>query len=848
MHNGCKGLLFATTAAIGLGLAAPELAQAQARPPAAEPTVLGDVVVTARRVQERLQDVPISISVFNQEALTKNNVTSAKDLTLYTPALQSNNRYGGDNTTFTIRGFTQEQRTFSTVGTFFADVVMPRGSGATQGGDGAGPGALFDLENVQVLKGPQGTLFGRNVTGGAILLVPRKPTGRLEGYIEGSVGDYAMHRVQGVVNVPVNDKLRLRGGFDHMDRDGYLKNIGRFGDGRFGDHGLGDVDYWAGRISVVADLTPELENYTIGYYSHSQSNGTIPKTTKCYPTATLALGAGNVLPLGRWSCDQLARESQSDFWTVSNRIPDSASVTKTWQAINTTTWRASDSLTVKNIFSYGQFRGTTNLELFGNYWLSGAVAGQETSPSQVNGFAFTSAEPTSGYTNAQSSLVEELQFQGHPADGRFVWQAGLYYEQNNPLGFSGVQTASFTPCADIANFNCLGPTPNQSVGTGSFSISATEFRDYAAYGQASYDITDKLKFTAGVRYTRDTVKTELHNETMLFGNPPNAATVRFRCSNPTAPGYSGLTTYPFTAAQRFDVCHQTLEKATSAPTALVDLDYKPIEDVMTYVKWSRGYRQGGIAIFGPDPIQPFAAEKVDTYEIGAKTRWRGTVPGYFNVAAFYNDFRNQQLQFGVACVSSLPGFTIPCAGNAAILNAGKSRLYGLETEIGVQPIDGLRIDVSYAYLNSKLLAITIPPAGSLPPYNSFTPPLVGDVVANSGPPHKVVLTANYTLPFPQEWGRLSFGGTYVYQAAYRAVVDGVTGSGNGILPKANILNFNVDWEELGAKPIDASFFITNLTNEHVYLHANDNQLRGFVSYFIGEPRMYGFRLRYRFGG
>jgi len=831
------------TTALGLSLTGAGEARAQAGG-----TVLQDVVVTARRVEERLQDVPISITVFNQETLSNNNVTSAKDLTLYTPSLQSNNRYGGDNTTFTIRGFTQEQRTYSTVGTFFADVVMPRGSGATQGGDGAGPGALFDLQNVQVLKGPQGTLFGRNVTGGAVLLVPQKPVDRFEGYLEGGLGDYSMRRLQGVINVPASENVRMRAGFDAMKRDGYLKNIGRFGDGRAGDHGMGDVDYWAGRFSVVVDLTPDLENYTIASYSHSKSNGVIPKTTKCFPSAVQALGANNVLRLGQLSCDQMAREAQHDFWTVSNRIPDSVSNTETWQIINTTTWQATSSLTVKNIFSYGEFRGTTNLELFGNYWLTGAVAGQETSPNQVNGFAFTSAEAAKGFTNAQSSLVEELQFQGDPGDGRFIWQAGLYMEINEPLGFSGVQTATFAPCADIANFNCLGPTPNQSVGTGSFSVAKTTFRDYAAYGQGSYDITDQLKFTAGLRYTKDEVRTVLHNETMQFGSPPNASTVRFRCTNPTAPGYSGLTTYPFTAEQRFDVCRQDLRKDTSAWTWLLDLDYKPTDDVMVYAKWSRGYRQGGLAIFGPDPIQPFDAEKVDTYEIGAKTNWRGPVPGYFNIAGYFNDFRNQQLQFGVACVSSLPGFTIPCAGNAAILNAGSSEIYGVELEAGIQPFDGLRLDVSYGYLHSKLKEIQIPPAGSLPPYNSFTPPVAGEAIPNAGPPHKLVVTASYTLPLSEDIGRITFGGTYVYQDAYRAVVDGVPGSGNGILPSANILNLNATWEDILSRPIDASFFMTNVTNEHVYLHANDNQLRGFVSYFIGEPRMYGFRLRYKFGG
>ncbi|CAN7592083.1 TonB-dependent receptor [Phenylobacterium sp. LjRoot219] len=842
-----KGILFATTA-LGLGLTAPEIAAAQAQAQGQNTTVMQDVIVTARRVEERLQDVPISITVFDQEQLANNNVTSAKDLTLYTPSLQTNNRYAGDNTTFTIRGFTQEQRTYSTVGTFFADVVMPRGSGATQGGDGAGPGALFDLQNVQVLKGPQGTLFGRNVTGGAVLLVPNKPTDRLEGYLEGSVGDYDLRRMQGVLNAPLNDSFRIRLGVDRMKRDGYLRNIGAFGDGRSGNHGMGNVDYWAGRLSAVLDITPDLENYTIASFTQSKNNAAIPKTTKCYPAAVQALGANNVLRLGQLSCDQMAREAQHGFWTISNRIPDSVSITETWQIINTTTWSPSANLTVKNIFSYGEFRGTTNIELFGNYWLTGAVAGQETSPNQVNGFAFTSAEASKGYTNAQSSLVEELQFQGQQMDDRFIWQAGLYMEINDPIGFSGVQTATFAPCADIASFNCLGPTPNQSVGTGSFSVAKTKFRDYAAYGQGSYDLTDQLKLTAGLRYTKDEVRTVLHNETMLFGNPPNAATVRFRCSNPTAAGYSGLTTYPFTAEQRFDVCGQNLEKNTSAWTWLLDLDYKPTDDVMLYAKWSRGYRQGGLAIFGPDPIQPFDAEKVDTYEVGAKTSWRGDMPGYFNIAGYYNDFRDQQLQFGVACVSSLPGFTVPCAGNAAILNAGSSELYGVEVELGVSPFDGLRLDVSYGFMKSKLKEIDIPAAGSLPPYNSFTPPVVGDVIANAGPENKVVVSANYTLPLAESVGQVSVGGTYVYQDAYRSVVDGVPGSGNGILPSANILNLNANWQDIAGRPVDASFFITNVTNEHVYLHANDNQLRGFVSYFIGEPRMYGVRLRYKFGG
>jgi len=171
-----KSVLLAASA-LSLAYGAPALAQDATEDSAAEDSALSgnDIVVTARRIEERLQDVPISITVLSQQTLTNNNITSAKDITTYTPGLVAQGRYGNDSVAFTIRGFSQEQRTTATVGTYFADVVAPRGSGASQGGDGAGPGQLFDLENVQVLKGPQGTLQGRNSTGGAVLLVRASP-------------------------------------------------------------------------------------------------------------------------------------------------------------------------------------------------------------------------------------------------------------------------------------------------------------------------------------------------------------------------------------------------------------------------------------------------------------------------------------------------------------------------------------------------------------------------------------------------------------------------------------------------------------------------------------------------
>lgn len=836
--------VFLSTSAICFAMSAPAIAQAPAEDDARASSA--DIIVTARRVEERLLDVPISMTVFNQQQLTNNNIQSAKDLATYTPGLSTNNRYGSDNTTWAIRGFTQEQRTTSTVGTYFADVVAPRGSGATQGGDGAGPGALFDLQNVQVLKGPQGTLFGRNSTGGAVLLVPNKPTGKFEGYVEASVGNYNFRRLQAVVNVPIGDTFRLRLGVDRNDRDGYLNNAGKIGFGPHGDAG-GSVDYWAFRASAVADLTPNLENYTIATYHKSKSTGVGPKIIKAFLTSPGSVTAANptgVTSQGANALAQMQREAAAGFWTISNPLPDAQSVSEQWQIINTTTWQASDTLTVKNILSYGEFRGISNLDLFGLY-VPLVTPGTETNGNQVKPFNTTHALP-GGYTNAESSFVEELQFQGRSGNGRLTWQAGLYLELNEPLGKSGIQSTTLTPCADISTFNCVPFSPPSgaiSLGRLSYSTTRNAFHGKAAYAQASYDITDQLKVTAGIRYTRDWMKSQFQVVAVSLNAPPTGNFIT--CTNNPTFGNPNTPSNPRRPLdQRFNACLQEHVVSSEKPTWLIGLDFKPIEDVLLYAKWSRGYRQGGVASFGADRLQDYGPETVDTYEIGTKASWRGAVPGYLNISGFYNDFRDQQLQIGLQCIP-----TSLCSQTTAIINAGKSRLYGFEAEAGITPFEGLRLNAAYAYLKTKVLEVQdVAPlvAAAGLPFNDIRPIPVGAPIPNAVP-HKVTASAFYTLPLPESVGEISFGGTYVYQSSYRAVSDAVAGSNNGVLPSYQLVNLSLNWENIAGHPIDASVFVTNLTKEHVFLHVNDQETNGFLSSIIGEPRMWGARLRYRFG-
>lgn len=817
-----------------------------------------DIIVTARRSEERLQDVPISITVLSQEQITKRNIFSSTDLGTYVPSLSTNQSFGAEKASFSIRGFTQEGKTSPSVAVYFADVVAPRSNGGTTSGNGAGVGSFMDLQNVQVLKGPQGTLFGRNSTGGAILLVPTKPTDRLEGYVQGSVGNYDMHRVEAVLNVPLADTFRIRAAVDWNQRDGYLRNRTNIGPRDFGN-----VNYFSARLSMVAEITPDLENYTIASYSRSDTNGTLQQVRGCNRNFASAFGVVGLV--GPFACAQADRAAANnyDFWDVENNNPSARLLIRQWQVINTTTWRASDTLTIKNIASYAEYRESADFNLFGDNLVS---AGQ---PLNIAGNLFLGRDPTfqlcsllagtpgctpivnptvagqilpgitlhpgvTGDNSAQSTFTEELQFQGQLADGRFIWQAGAYLEVSKPLGFNSGLTAILNSCSDIYAYTCTNP---YEIGSISASNVKDTFNSKALYAQATYKLTDQLSLTAGFRYTWDKVSSEAQNVN-IFATPIGPF---FSCQDQLRFNIGGITGSPlFVEGPISAQCNTKLQINSSRPTWLIDIDYKPNEDILLYAKWARGYRQGAINSnnLGLEIAQP---EKVDTYEVGAKTAFRGPMPGYFNVAAFYNDFTGQQLAFNSTVAPLFQG-KVPNA--QPILNAGKSRIWGIEVDASISPFEGLRIDASYAYLNTRLLEITNPVR---PIYYSALNPsaIVGEPLVLS-PAHKFTITGTYTLPLDESVGRVSVSATYTHTDANQAFSS--LQAPNNILPAADLVNVNLDWNSAFGQPIDLAFFMTNVTNQKLILYPNTGYTTlGVVGGQLNQPRMFGFRAKFRFG-
>ncbi|MDE2403110.1 MAG: TonB-dependent receptor [Sphingomonadales bacterium] len=845
-----RKVLLASTVLAGMMVADPSLAQTAGND-------AGDIVVTARRVEERLQDVPISITVLKQEQLSQRNIVSTADLGGFVPSLSVNQQFGPEKASFVLRGFTQAYHTAPTVGVYFADVVAPRALGPTTSGNGAGVGSMFDLENVQVLKGPQGTLFGRNTTGGAILLVPHRPTDKLEGYVEGTVGNYDERRLQAVLNIPLGDTLKVRAGVDWNKADGYVKNHSGIGPSDFNN-----TNYIAARLSVLANITADIENTTIGSYSRSDTHGSVPKLATCTWAGHSYTGLGALL--GPAACAQVARQDArgDGLWDVENNNPNARELIEQWSVINTTSWQVSDSLKIKNILSYSEYRERADFSLWGDNFSTYPFfpytgSGGPFSTPAANGPVGTGLKTIQlhpgryPYTTAQNSFTEELQFQGSALGGALNWQAGAYLEISHPLDWNSQDVEIFTNCSNVqqastcnplyAPFNIpgLGFVP---VPVGSISDANTKdwFNDKGFYAQATYKLTDKFSVTGGIRYTIDKMRdlAELMNITpagkycqdiLHFNTAPAGFTVNAA----NASTYALYTNDPTR-------CDVTRSIESKRPTWLIDFDYKPNQDMMIYLKWARGYRMGSITSnsIGFETVGP---EKLDLYELGAKTSFHGPVSGYFNIAGFYNDFHNQQITINPV-VNALYQGVIPNA--APNINAGHSRIWGVEIDSSFRLFPGFTLDVGYTYLNTRVLDITLP----TPPvfYDSLNPTAGrGEPLALS-PKNTVIVTGTYVLPLPTSVGKVSVGATFSHADANQA--EEATTSPLYMISAMNQLNFNVDWHGAFGGPIDLAFYMTNVTNQgRILFPSSSFQTTGADGGQVNQPRMFGFRLKYRFG-
>ncbi|HYD49300.1 MAG TPA: TonB-dependent receptor, partial [Terriglobales bacterium] len=425
---------------------------------------------------------------------------------------------------------------------------------------------------------------------------------------------------------------------------------------------------------------------------------------------------------------------------------------------------------------------------------------------------------------------EELQLQGRAFDNRLNYQLGAYFEHAGPFGdFQGTRSGISISCTDLLANQCSNP---YGAGFVQNSLTRYKFTNIGFYGQGTYKLTEQLSITGGIRYTIDKVEAEGATRLIRFLAPNMPS---FTCSRNTT-----------LVADDPRVCSIFDTQKSERPTWLVDIDYYVTPDAMLYAKYSRGYRQGSTNVSNTIPVS-WGPESVDAYEIGAKLSFDGAVRGYFNIAAFYNNLRDQQVP---ASLVPAPGTTNSPA--QAIVNAGKSRIKGIEVDASITPFDGFNVTLGYAYLDTELVAanaLPTPPPG----YTINASAAVGEDLAYS-PKHRVVLGGRYTLPLPESVGRISLGATYAYTASQQSVYYMPTPTSSpfsnpfGKLPSTNILDLNLNWNKIAGSNVDLSLFVTNVTKEKYDVAIGNGFFTAGYEYAIrGQPRMFGARLRYSFG-
>ena len=612
-------------------------------------TGLENVIVTARRYEEKLQDVPVAISAYGTEALELRNIVDMQSLASIAPGLAITQANSPTTLIIILRGLGNTNPNTgadAAVGLYLNEVPINLQNGTNVG--------MFDLNSVQVLKGPQGTLFGRNTTGGAVLLTANRPTDRLEGYTKAGATFFEEGdgwQGEAVVNVPLGEKLAFRAGVSLIDRDGWVRNI-LPRDTPAANYGYGPLPYGptdftnempmdskAWRASLLWNPTDAIENLTIYDGSDVSSTGLPTYATALNPTG----GAITFFsPLLGYPDPQLAYATLNDYkknkywWstmTVGNHPLDLTTSTVS----NTTTLQLSGGLKLKNIFGYRDVREEYAQDIVGL------------------GAAYFDYAIRAGGTN----WSDELQLQGVAVDDRLNWVAGVFYFEEDRINKSGP-------------FNQFGG-PAGSLNSNFSSKS----KSYSGFAQASYKFTDSWSATLGARYTQD------ERDAVLSRLRVDATGTEVACLFP------GLTV---------EDCRLVGNKDFDALTYTASVEYHFDESTLVYLATRKGYRSGGFsATQSAAPtgeLQPFDAETVTDVELGFKRDWifGNDVQLRTNLAIYQQQYEDIQ-----RLAVDPNDFT-----NQVIINVPKAKVPGGEFEAVLIPVPNLTPELQLRVRRSEI--------------------------------------------------------------------------------------------------------------------------------------------------
>ncbi|KPF93444.1 TonB-dependent receptor [Novosphingobium sp. AAP83] len=654
---------------------APTFAGAQEAQAEASTGGISEIIVTAQKKAESIQSVPISIAAVSGEQLSAMNVTTLQALQGSVPNVQIDNFANTpNNAVFTIRG----------IGVIEPDPYA--GNTVSIVVDGVpqffSMGALldtYDTGRVEVLRGPQGTLFGANTTGGVVNVVTNQPTGEFGGYLRGTYGNWNRFDVNASIEAPlVKDVVSLKVSGIHTQRDGWVTNVWN-GE----DMGRKNVDAVRGQLRITpnSDLTVTLQGEYVAARNGAPIvvNGGLPGEANHVPEGTFWNGAK--LPMYRSPCAVPNQPcvAPDEYLSGNNEVPDQS------------------DMTTKFFVGTIQYDNTALGDIT-------AITGYK----RFTLFEYTDQDGTAKTNNATRRRTQGWQFSqelrsSFDVGDRFNAVAGLFYLKTDYNHYQMYHLDFALP--GLIQYNV------QDQATESFS----------AFVQSYTQLTDRLKLSAGIRYTHDKIDARSTLDT-------------------------GLGSEALTSAQwdKFDVVFPGSldvggKKSWNNVGWKIGLDYELAQNQLLYASWARGFKSGGFTGrigVAADGDTPYGPEKVDTFEAGLKADFFDRKVRA-NLSVFYTNYRDMQ----VAQIYFDPDTNVQ--GNR-ILNAAQSEIKGFELEMQAVPVDGLTLRGSLAFLDTKYKNFLYfdPVAGS-------TLDLEGFALQNA-PRWASTLGANFTTKLPDD--------------------------------------------------------------------------------------------------
>ena len=772
----------------GVARAATDTATTTATPP----TQLSDIVVTAEKRETTLQHIPTAVSAYTSKMRDLVGIDTITDLQNFVPGL----RYSASLDRIFLRGVGRQTNNLATdpgVATYVDGVY----DSATYD---AGGDELF-IARQEVLRGPQGTLYGRNSIGGDINVISVMPTDAFYAEARASVGNYGRYEVEGVASGPINDNLRFRIGGAYTDQEqGYFRNVAVRGQTEDGDEKAG---YFEAQLAATVGKLDLWGKVSVDSYSgtYRATNDVSPYDTDEFLPATLGPNAGyaynpaftaeggTFTQVGHVTTNP----ATSNQWLYNTAVPDLISIKPnygfTWHA----TYHA-DGFDVKYLGGYahhllqitGEFSGGTPVTSitiptrpFSDCSLGGAFGGFIPFGAPCSGPLTIPGPTLSIYTEDKTWYSHELDFIS-TNDSPLQWIGGLYYYHENYVQFSNFFDPSYaalrTPLMAYtgpasAEFFQL-PTPAVSAPvnpTQSFDETGESFNanSYAGFGQLDWKLSPTWKVTGGLRYTYDDKSgfeflRELCVSCANFLGagflPENLGSLTpiWDVTSPTS-GFiftgksmgAGPTQFGQTVLGLPGFATRALSGHWSGLTGTAGVEWDPSSDLLAYLKYSRGYKSGGFnagSIVASPEVGP---ETLDDLEGGFKKTFGGALT--VDMAGFYYWYHNMQIELGEEGVGGTTTFFLQ--GVPLVEN------WGVELESTWQATDDLQFILSYAYLNTRIVksscyqdpVSTAPSSpGCVVAGNPATAVGIFNVAGNQlidSPPNKLAVNANYTFHF-----------------------------------------------------------------------------------------------------